>query len=235
MIPVVVVWIGGSTSIGTAPPLTGNALPASARDYQQGIQKTTLNAINSGAQDGFLDCMDAQGFAVTLVERGQQGITVNYLQTVHLPNAITDVASLGLTPDVLVVIAGSNDATSLTNATLYRERVFGPWFSLGPGSLDTSLVAQARAAWGDHLPLVLPTVTNHNGEDLLAGLPENGDHHWQRRVRAEQLAGCDDDPWCHPVESGILEVPMATDDHPTSQGYYNLGWMICQRTVLDVL
>lgn len=235
MIPVVVVWIGGSTSIGTAPPLTGNVLPVSARDFQQGVEKFTLNAINSGAQDGFLDCMDAQGYAVTLVERGLRGVTANYLQTVQVPDVIDDVASLGLTADALVVIHGSNDAKSATYASSYRERIFGPWFDQGPGSVDTSVVGQARAAWGDQLPVVISTLTSHNGEDLLAGLPENGNYYWHRRVRAEQLSGCDNDRWCWPVESSLLEVPLAADAHPTSEGYYNLGWMICQRLILDVL
>jgi hypothetical protein len=223
-------------SIGTQAPLTGTALPAGAANIRQGVEYPTLHQRNSGAQDGFFDCMDGYGYEVTLIERGRQGMSASDQRGVQLPAAIADAAALGLTVDLLVVISGGNDAKTALDEAQYPRLMFGPFRSEGKGSPDTSLFGQARTAWGDALPIVLPTLTQHNGQDLMIGQSASNQWYLHEDVRADQLSGCADDASCWPVLTGLLEVPLhPNDDHPTSEGYYNLGRMICERAVGSAL
>jgi hypothetical protein len=228
---IVIGWTGGSVAVGTAPALTGNVIPASVTYYINGTLQTTLPFPNTAGQDGYFDCMDSWGYDLVVFQRAQPNITANYLMDNYVPNLILDAQGHGKNIDALVLFHGSNDAKSVTFTGLYDHRVFGPWFVLGPGSLDKSIAGQIRTAFGYDTPIIPVTASNFNGLDLLLGVPENDDHYWHAEVRARTLYGCALDQFCWPVVTGPGQIPTAADDHPTSEGYYDWGWMACHQTI----
>lgn len=238
MLRIVVAWIGASSSIGTQPPLLGPVLPSGTVSYREGVLQTQLSAQNSGAQSTFLDCMHQHGFDVTLVERGRVSATLSTLMDARDPALapmellVSDLDGLGLDADVLIMIGAGPDAKRQDDAATYSERLWGPWTVSGPGSLDISIMGQARAAWGDSIPLVLTTPTNWNGGDPLIGLAPNETHHWHQDVRAAGLTGCARDRRCRPVLTTQADVPLDPEDgHPTTAGYGMMGTGICQAAL----
>lgn len=226
-ISIVVAMLGGSTLIGTEIPYNGTAIPAGITYEQNGVVKTTLPWLDSGPQSGLFTCLYDLGYSVTVVERSAASINASVLQT-KAALLITDLAALGVEPDVVIMTHGGNDAKSVTTATNYGNRVFGPWWDLGPGSTDSSVVGQLRRNYGTDMSLVVSTLPNHNGQNLWLNVPETGTTYWHATVRAQQLIGCDRDINCMASITDPNIVELAADqEHPTSLGYWNMGWEMC--------
>lgn len=224
---ITVIGLGGSTMNGTEPPLGGTTIQPGITYIRNGVPTTTLNWLDSGSQSGLFTCLYDLGYTVTFVERSAPSINASVLQT-KTALAIADVTALGLTADVTVVSHGGTDSKAATTATNYGNRFFGPWWDAGPGSNDSSVVGQLRKNYGVDMALVVSTLPNHNGQNLLLNEPEDGTAYWHASVRAQQLIGCDRDINCMASIPDPNIVELAADsEHPTSLGYWNMGWEMC--------
>lgn len=230
---IVIGLLGGSTMLGTEPPLGGTVIPPSITYYRAGKLQTALSAFNSGPQSGLFACLNANGYTATVVERATSGINATNLQTTTTPQLLVDFGALGLVPNAIVLSHGGADAKNLQYATQYSARVFGPYWDQGPHSHDSSVVGRLREAF-PALPLVVSTIPNHNGENLLEGLPASGTAYWHDQIRADQIYGCAHTRDCYTNIADPNVVTMAPDDHPDSNGYWAMGWMICEQIIINV-
>jgi hypothetical protein len=147
---------------------------------------------------------------------------------------VSDLSSLGLTADVLVMISGGPDAKRQEDASTFGDRMWGPWTIAGPGTTDFSIMGQATAAWGP-TPLVIATPPNWNGGDPLLGVAPNQTHYWHQQVRAAVQGRCAQVSSCRAVVTTQSDVPLdPVDDHPSAEGYGVLGLGVC-HAMLEVL
>jgi hypothetical protein len=229
--PVTIGLVGASGAVGTDPAYTGTTINSGDVYYISNVLQTTIPHPNTGAQDGLLDCLDAEGYDTTLFQRASAGQPASWLQSTAIPNLIADADNRSETLDAIVIIHGGTDAESQANASAYKDRVFGPWFVTGSGSADESVLGLLRTEYPD-LPAVVTTLHNWNGEDLLSGLPEDSDKYWHQLIRGSQYLGCYRDPFCSLVGTDTTSLTLAADGHPESESYYDWGWRICQALVL---
>lgn len=226
---IVIAMAGGSIIVGTQPALTGTTINSGVTYYISNVATTTWPHPNTGMQDGLADCLVGDGYTLTIFQRAVANTDANLLVTTRIPNLIADAANRGKTPDVLVIATGGTDSQSIAGTQQVAIRQFGPLQATGPQSADNSVVAQMRAAWGADTPLVLAPPSWFNGLDLTAGLPESDNHYYWVESMGHMLVGCAHDPSCWPVIVTPESVPADTDQHPTGQGYYDLGTMVCHQ------
>jgi hypothetical protein len=228
---IVVAMAGGSIVLGTQPALTGTTIPVGVTYYKANVLTPTWPHPNTGTQDGLADCIVGYGHELVIFERAVQNSDANALITTRVPNLIADAASKGKVPDALVILTGGSDNQTLANMAQVADRQFGPHRANGPGTVDNSVVAQMRSAWGATTPVILGTPSWFNGLDLVAGLPEVDNHYLWLETMGNMLTGCGRDGNCWPVIMTPESCPADTDQHPTQQCYYDMGGMICHQLI----
>lgn len=139
----------GQSNCNQAHNVGPTTVPSEAEVWHNGDQLFTYPAL-FGPQADYVDQMVTLGYAPTVVSRCSNGNNIATLMGYRFPELVTDLDTLGLVPDDVVIVHGEQDATLSSLAVLYGVRLHGP----APSGEGPSLLDLIYGEWPDARVLI---------------------------------------------------------------------------------